>query len=1103
MRKLLFSFVFLITLSFSLTVVAQQFTRMRSVEKGSFPEKLHKAVLDPLTAGTYTIGSGGDFPTIDSAFYKLSNDGIAGAVTLELIDTLYTAPTDTMGFRLIGPIPGAGENSMVTLQPASGKNVVFEGDKRYIITFENVSYFDLNGVSTEGATTLTFYSHYNTLVDRNRAVLFWGNCDHNVIQNLTCIGDDIYRYGDLIVMGAIDNSFIPDSNIIQNNFIKKGGGCILIGGFGVSNRAVGNIIRNNKVGSDVDSLINWGIHAEWCEDCIIENNIVQNLKVTTTYGGDILIPGINCYASYNVIVRNNIVHNIKSSAGYTSTGILLSGWSGEYGNNNQVYNNIIYDINSTSTSMTNRVAGIQTWYQVNPKIYYNTVYLSGKGANKFGSAAFYLSNSCSNVDLRNNILVNTRDESPYPASAVYSIGYGFIPDYNNLYCPVNQYNCLVKIGDTKFNTFTDWQATRKDFHSINEMPDFVSPEDLHINASIPTDLEKRGTPITGIDTDFDGDLRNVNLPDIGADEFNGTSPSGALSTGAYSVGVNGFFPTIQTAFNRLNKAGVSGPVTLELIDNLYVAPADTFGFLLEGPISGVGPDNRLTIKPATNNNVTLQGNWRYVFSLKDINFMTLDGVGIEGPTTLTIHSLYNAQYETNRGVSIISNSDHNVLQNVNIICDDYQRDGIGIFLGTSSNSTSVPDSNLIQNNFIRKAGCGIYISGYYANPNTRPIGNIVRGNKIGSEIDSLISWGIQVEKSQNTIVENNIVQNLKLANSVAWENINLGINSYWGSGDIIRNNIVYNIKSISGYTSTGILLSGWTGGEVGSNNLIYNNMVYDIQSTSTQSNNRVAGIQMWYQQNPKIYYNSVSLYGKGTNHLGSAALYVQSACTNVDVKNNILVNTRDESPYWTAAIYNYGSSGAQDYNDLYTNLNTNSYLVKIGSTNYNTLTDWQAKGEDLHSVNEKPNFTDIHLHINETIPTYLEKGGTPIEGIEVDFDGETRHTTTPDIGADEFNGVVVGVEDEVTLPAEFTLDQNYPNPFNPSTKIKYSVPQTSQVQIKVFDVLGKEIETLVSEEKPAGNYELNWNAVNLSSGVYFYQIKAGDFISTKKMILLK
>ena len=100
--------------------------------------------------------------------------------------------------------------------------------------------------------------------------------------------------------------------------------------------------------------------------------------------------------------------------------------------------------------------------------------------------------------------------------------------------------------------------------------------------------------------------------------------------------------------------------------------------------------------------------------------------------------------------------------------------------------------------------------------------------------------------------------------------------------------------------------------------------------------------------------------------------------------------------------------------------------------------------------------------------------------------------------------VVVGVEEEFNnAPTEFLLSQNYPNPFNGTSTIKYSIPKSSQVSLKIFNTLGEEIETLVNEEKPVGTYELNWNAANLPSGVYFYRLQAGDFISVKKMILLK
>ncbi|MEJ2104604.1 MAG: prolyl oligopeptidase family serine peptidase [Ignavibacteriaceae bacterium] len=99
--------------------------------------------------------------------------------------------------------------------------------------------------------------------------------------------------------------------------------------------------------------------------------------------------------------------------------------------------------------------------------------------------------------------------------------------------------------------------------------------------------------------------------------------------------------------------------------------------------------------------------------------------------------------------------------------------------------------------------------------------------------------------------------------------------------------------------------------------------------------------------------------------------------------------------------------------------------------------------------------------------------------------------------------IIVGVEDVEKLPTNYALSQNYPNPFNPSTNISYSITQYGLVTIKVYNTLGEEVATLVNEEKPAGTYELTWNAANLSSGVYFYQLMAGDFIQTKKMILLR
>ena len=100
--------------------------------------------------------------------------------------------------------------------------------------------------------------------------------------------------------------------------------------------------------------------------------------------------------------------------------------------------------------------------------------------------------------------------------------------------------------------------------------------------------------------------------------------------------------------------------------------------------------------------------------------------------------------------------------------------------------------------------------------------------------------------------------------------------------------------------------------------------------------------------------------------------------------------------------------------------------------------------------------------------------------------------------------VIVDVEDEEgALPMTYKLEQNYPNPFNPSTIIKFAVPERSMVQIKIYDILGSELVTLVNEEMEMGWYEKVFNASGYSSGMYIYRMQAGDYINTKKMLLVK
>ena len=106
------------------------------------------------------------------------------------------------------------------------------------------------------------------------------------------------------------------------------------------------------------------------------------------------------------------------------------------------------------------------------------------------------------------------------------------------------------------------------------------------------------------------------------------------------------------------------------------------------------------------------------------------------------------------------------------------------------------------------------------------------------------------------------------------------------------------------------------------------------------------------------------------------------------------------------------------------------------------------------------------------------------------------------------NPTAVESEEESSLPDEYALAQNYPNPFNPTTTIKYSIPQSGKVTLKVYDLLGNEVATLVDEYLPAGTYEAEFSvgqdsSPDIASGIYFYKLQAESFVETKKMILMK
>jgi hypothetical protein len=159
---------------------------------------------------------------------------------------------------------------------------------------------------------------------------------------------------------------------------------------------------------------------------------------------------------------------------------------------------------------------------------------------------------------------------------------------------------------------------------------------------------------------------------------------------------------------------------------------------------------------------------------------------------------------------------------------------------------------------------------------------------------------------------------------------------------------------------------------------------------------------------------------------------------------------------------------------------TRNYLAAYDTAS-STTTNWNPNANDLTRAIAT---TSTEIYVGGSFSTVSGIGRQSVAGM------------------DDPNNPVLPVEDILFLN-KFSLEQNYPNPFNPSTRIQYQVSSISQVILKVYDVLGNEVATLVNEEKPAGAYEITLNASQLSSGIYFYKLQAGSFVETKKMILMR
>ncbi len=461
----------------------------------------------------------------------------------------------------------------------------------------------------------------------------------------------------------------------------------------------------------------------------------------------------------------------------------------------------------------------------------------------------------------------------------------------------------------------------------------------------------------------------------------------------------------------------------------------------------------------------------------------------------------------------------------------YSQGGGGI---SSAESSAIIKNNHIINNSVINLGQarGIFgggISwgaGVVSGLTLEISGNLISGNEIsgtqtgggGINISNYIVGG-----ELDYFIEDNIIENNTVINTDDWKAMGGGIFLDFALPTIgnqtIRNNIIRNNNLICPHSFGGGLYFiirdtdslGTVDNDPGP--YVYNNIIY-----GNHSDYLGGGVSVWRAfyvlPNPAIPLQSAGNYVPKPSFINNTI--VNNTAQDGSgffimnhkpfLMNNILWNVYPVSAEW-GEIY----LGDEPHWLAYVEPNTYGGAKMF----YNDVQGGWDPDSGEGNIDFDPMFADTLFNLS--VSSYCVGNGivsVDINGLtyncpSTDFYGNVRPNpidTWVDIGAieSEYYWNPVGVKDNSNeFSVKYNLQQNYPNPFNPSTTIKFALPTPGFVTLSIFNILGEKVATLVSEELTAGSYKYEWDATELTSGIYFYRIQAGSFVETKKMILLK
>jgi parallel beta-helix repeat protein len=984
-------------------------------------------------AGTFTLGdASSDFPDFATLQTILGNVGICGPTVIKIKSGTYNQQFD------IQSILGLSAVNTLTFESFTGNAADVKIQFSSTGTADNFV-IKLNGVSYVTFKNLTLNAKgasYATVVE------IVGGSHYNVFDGCHLKSD--------VTTSSTGRVFYFNQTPTANNYnIVKD--CKIEGGYyGIYHYGSSAIMHKGTqfLNNDIFGFYYYGLYSYYSDSLQIIGNYVHDGQNTTHY---------HIYNYYGMngyrVVGNKVIGSTSAATTYGIQDYYTNYYSvnpapAQFG---LVANNMI-SLGATGTNY-----GLYAYYSNGTKYVNNTINLHAGSATNYGVYQYNTASNTYGQYFKNNIYSNTSAGSTSycvyfgtPASVMYS-------DYNDYYTT----NTNLAYYSAVVTTLAALQsASGKDANSKSVNPNFFSNIDLHSTA---VGLNASASPDTLVTTDFDGDLRHLTTPDIGADEFIllpndagiislvspivscpgdtsnvivalrnfGTAPitsasinwsinnitqtpfaftgniaasatanvllgtyvfnantsynlafwstnpnsvvdsatyndsleiSGyktAIPAGTYTIGSasSADYPSLTAAVSDLNAFGICGPVVFNVDPGTYNSNIALSNIL------GSSAVNTITFKSTNGDSSSVIVNWTPTttteggVSLKNQSYVTIQGI--------TFNVVNSTSY--GRGVYLEGNSSYNNIKNC----------VFNVPITTSSNMAGIYASsvnikyNVFDNNIFNGGYYGAYI---YGGSST----SLGKGNRIDNNIISNIYYyGIYAYYQDSIMIRGNTITNS------AASLYPRGIYSYYCDGPIqyTGNKIIFN-PTTYGYGMY-IYYNDATSANPG---LIANNFISVQMGASTSTSYGMYVGTCTYQN---FYHNSINLQ---TGYASNRGIYFTGG-TNLNLKNNIIKS--DGYAYYvgtTTAIV------ATDYNDLFT---TGTILAYWGADRTNLAALKTASTMEAHSISIDPNYfapTDLHL-----VTSGVDGMGTPIATVSTDIDGDLRSTTTPDMGADEFN----------------------------------------------------------------------------------------------------